>query len=102
MVTLAWAQVAGLGGIDRPAVQALVSMGDWNQARDRPLGAYTDTDGQCTHTVATGVYADGPARLLHMGMRSGGLGQVKHRMEVPTKCPTGRVEWLVYIYIYCV
>jgi len=30
------------GGVDSPVVRAVGSMGDWNQARDGPIGAHTE------------------------------------------------------------
>jgi len=76
--------VAGLGGVDSPAVQAAGSMRDWNQARDGPTGAHTDIGGQCADGTEASVDADGPARTLHTGMRSRSLGQVKSGIRMPT------------------
>jgi len=61
--------VAGLGGVDGPAVQAAGSMGDWNQTRDGPIGTYTDAGEQCTDSIEAGFYADGLACILHTSAR---------------------------------
>jgi len=50
------------------------SMGDWNQTKDGAIGTHTDAGGQLT-----GICADRVARILHTGMRSGGLGRRKAR-----------------------
>jgi len=48
------------------------------------IGAYTGAGGQCTDAIGTDVDADGPARILHTGTGSGGLGQAKSRTGLPT------------------
>jgi len=67
----------GCTGADGPAVRAVSSMGNWNQARDRPTGTHTDASRQCTDAVEAGIHTDGPARILHTGTRSVGLGRAK-------------------------
>jgi len=74
--------VASLGGVDGPAVRSAGSMGDWNQARDGD--AYIDAGGQCANALEAGVRGDGPARILHRGTRSGGLGRTKNGMGMST------------------
>jgi len=76
--------VAGLGATHCPAVRAAASMGDWNPARDGPIGAHTDAGGQCADAIEANIRVDGQARILHTGTKSGGLGRVKSGMEKPT------------------
>jgi len=76
--------VAGLGGVDSPAVRAAGSMEDWNQARDGTIGAHTDAGGQCADATEAGIRADGLTHILHTGTRSGGFGWVKSGMGMPT------------------
>jgi len=65
--------VAGLGGVDGPAVLAAVA---WEIGTEA-IGTYTGAGGQCRDAIETGFRADGPARILHTGTRSRGLGQGK-------------------------
>jgi len=72
------------GGVDGPAVRAAGSMGNWNQARDAAIGPHKDAGGHCANAIEAGVRADGLARILHTGTRSGRLGRAKSRTAMPT------------------
>jgi len=41
------------------------------------IGTHTGAGTQCADAIETGVGADGPARILHTGTGSGGLGRAK-------------------------
>jgi len=45
---------------------------------------HTDAGGQCADAIEAGVHADGPARILHTGIRIGDLGRAKSKTGIPT------------------
>jgi len=48
------------------------------------VGVHVGVGAQCTDAIETGIGADGPACILHMGMESGGLGLAKNGTGLPT------------------
>jgi len=48
------------------------------------IGACTGIGAQYTDAIETGIDADRPTHILHMGVESGGLGRAKSRMGLPT------------------
>jgi len=77
---LAFYIFAGLAGAPRHAGRLGTAMDTGGQA----IGAHTSAGAQFTDAIETGVGADGPARILHTGMGSGGLGPAKSGTGLPT------------------
>jgi len=62
----------GRGLRNRPAGRLGIAMGT-----GQAIGAHTGAGGQCADAIETGVGADGPARILHMGTEAGALDGLK-------------------------
>jgi len=76
---LAFWFLAGIGRLCATAGRLGTAMGT-----GQAIGAHTVAGVQCTDAVETGVGADGPARILHTGTGSVGLGRAINETWLPT------------------